>query len=68
MDLTTKIIEYETGNLSNRGILELFSELIKTGYCWNLQGSYGRTAKTLIDRNIIDKTGKILIPLERIDD
>lgn len=42
--------------------LQAWSYLIKDGLVWQLQGFYGRTAKQLIDNNIIDKNGKILIP------
>lgn len=54
-----KIIRYEQGELDDSGTLELFSELIKTGQCWTLQGHYGRTARHLIDSNFIDKNGTI---------
>ena len=53
------IIEYESGELSETKTLELFSNLIKTGLCWSLQGHYGRTAKELIINGIIDKSGEI---------
>ena len=53
------IIDYESGQLDDYGILELFSHLIKTGMCWNLQGHYGRTGKDLIDEEIIFRDGTI---------
>lgn len=59
MTYLDKIIAYESGELGNEGILELFSELIKTGQAWALQGSYGRMAQSLIDDNLITKTGWI---------
>jgi hypothetical protein len=40
--------------------LELFSELIKTGQAWRLQGHYGRTARAIIDAGYISKDGEIL--------
>lgn len=43
------IIEFESGTLSDEGIVELFQHLIDTGLAWQLQGMYGRTAKALID-------------------
>lgn len=49
MSQINKIIAYEQGNLDEEGILELFQELIDSGLAWKLQGSYGRTAKALID-------------------
>ena len=54
-----KIISYECGELDSKGILELFSELIKTGQAWSLQGHYGRTAKALIDKELINTQGVI---------
>ena len=59
MDMIDKIIDYETGNLDNAGILSLFGELIETGQAWSLQGSYGRTANTLIEQGLISPTGEI---------
>jgi hypothetical protein len=59
MDITTLIIQYETEGLSNKDTLKLFSKLIENGSAWSLQGSYGRTAKALIDSGFISKEGKI---------
>lgn len=44
-----KIIDYESGNMSDDQIVEMFQELIDSGEAWELQGYYGRTAKALID-------------------
>lgn len=60
VDLVSKIIEFENGEMSDKDTVEFFAELIKTGQCWSLQGIYGRTAKGLIDAKIISSTGKIL--------
>jgi hypothetical protein len=57
--LVDKIISFESGELNNEGILELFAELIKTGQAWSLQGCYGRTAQGLIDKGLIDSQGTI---------
>ena len=57
--LVDKIIAFESGELNNEGILELFSDLIKTGQAWQLQGCYGRTAQGLIGKGIIDIQGVI---------
>ena len=40
--------------------VELFSELIKSGLAWSLQGCYGRTAMALISAKVISKKGEIL--------
>ena len=49
MSQIDKIIAYECGELDEEGILELFQELIDSGLAWQLQGSYGRTARALIE-------------------
>lgn len=43
------IIRYESGELSDKETLQLFSQLIKSGDVWRLQGHYGRTATALIN-------------------
>jgi len=53
------IIEFEDGELSTEDVLELFAHLIETGTCWNLQGTYGRTAEALIDKGLISEHGVI---------
>ena len=60
-DLVGYIMDYESGNMGGARMLELFSHLIKTGQAWTLQGSYGRTARQLIDNDYISKDGEILI-------
>ena len=54
-----KIIEYESGEMSDRDTVELFAELIRTGDCWTLQGHYGRVASSLIENGLINKKGEI---------
>jgi hypothetical protein len=49
MTMLNQIIAYEQGELDEEGIIDLFQELINSGMAWKLQGSYGRTAKALID-------------------
>ena len=49
MTMLNQVIAYEQGELDEEGIVELFQELINSGMAWKLQGSYGRTAKALID-------------------
>ena len=53
------IMDYEGGTIDDKGVLELFSHLIKNGMCWTLQGHYGRTASALIENDYIDKDGVI---------
>jgi len=49
MSQIDRIIAFEQGELDNEQIIELFQELIDTDLVWQLQGFYGRTAKTLIE-------------------
>ena len=59
-NLVDNIIKYESGELPNAGMLNLFSYLLKTGQAWTLQGHYGRTAQALIDNGYLNRKGKIL--------
>ena len=54
------IIAYDSGELSNEKMLELFSMLVKNGRAWTLQGSYGRMASQLIESGFLDRNGNIL--------
>ena len=56
-DLTNRIIDYECGHLNDKQTLRLFSELLKTGMAWSLQGHYGRTASAMIDDGWIERNG-----------
>jgi len=49
-----RLIDYETGRLTDEEIVDLFQELVDTGLAWELQGSYGRTAKALIDAGLLE--------------
>jgi len=55
-----KIVAYESGKLDNAGILDLFSELIRDGLAWSLQGCYGRMAEYLIEAGYLGRDGTIL--------
>lgn len=48
-DQVGQIIAFEQGELGDDEIVELFQNLIDTGLVWKLQGSYGRTAHSLIE-------------------
>ena len=56
-DIIDYIMDYEMGNMSDIDTLKMFSELIKNGMAWNLQGHYGRTAQTLIDNEYLLANG-----------
>lgn len=52
-DLTSRIIEFETGEANEEQVIELFQYLVDTGLAWSLQGSYGRTAEALISAGLV---------------
>jgi len=58
-NLIDYIMRFEDGDLDKTETLNLFSHLIKTGMVNQLQGSYGRTAQTLINKGLIDRNGNI---------
>lgn len=49
MALIDTILAWEHGELSHEEAIEFFQGLINDGTAWKLQGSYGRTAKALIE-------------------
>lgn len=49
MNMIDLMIAFENGDLSDDKVIEMFQELIDNGMVWKLQGSYGRTARFLID-------------------
>jgi len=59
-DLVDQIMEYECGMLSDPETLEMFSEMVKSGTAWSLQGHYGRTASALIEDGWLNREGDIL--------
>lgn len=59
-DWVSALFAYEEGELDTRTVIQLFAELIKTGKCYTLQGSYGRMALRLINAELIDREGTIL--------
>lgn len=59
-DLVDQIMEYESGMLSDPETLEMFSEMVRSGTAWSLQGHYGRTANSLIEDGWLNREGDIL--------
>lgn len=52
-DYVGAIIDFEDGNLSEDETIRLFQYLVDTGLAWRLQGSYGRTANSLIEAGLV---------------
>ena len=51
-EITDKIIDYENGSMTDEEAIQFFQMIIDTGSVWELQGSYVRTAKDLIQGNL----------------
>ena len=63
-DFVDQIMQFESGMLNDKEIIELFSDMVKTDVAWSLQGHYGRAASALIEGGWLDKEGNILKNLE----
>jgi len=59
-ELVEKIISYEQGDFSQEETIDFFSELIKSGIIYSLQGHYGRTADNLMNQEYISEEGEVL--------
>ena len=60
-DLVQRIIDFETGEMqTEEEVLDFFQDLINTGMAWRLQGSYGRTAASLIDQGLLSDGPKVV--------
>ncbi len=49
-----QMFDFEAGELGRDDIIQLFQYLVDIGIVWELQGFYGRTAKTLLDAGLIE--------------
>jgi hypothetical protein len=63
-DFLDQMMDYESGELSDKDTLELFSVIIKDKLVYSLQGHYGRTANALIQDGWLDNNGNIIKNLE----
>jgi hypothetical protein len=52
-DLVSQIMAYEDGQMSEDETIEFFQQLVNSGLAWQLQGSYGRMAKAMLDAGVI---------------
>lgn len=53
--LVSQIIDFEQGLLDDDATIALFQELVDSGLAWQLQGSYGRTARALIEAGLVSE-------------
>ena len=51
-NLVGDICDYESGEMDEEDVVIFFQGLIDNGVVWQLQGSYGRTAKALIEAGL----------------
>lgn len=51
-DIMDLLIQYESGQLDSAATVALFQRLIDSGLAWQLQGSYGRAARALIEEGL----------------
>jgi len=49
---------FEQGELTQEETIEGFQHLIDSGLCWQLQGTYGRTAAHLIEAGYCHQKGE----------
>jgi len=55
-DVTGAIVDFESGLMEDvDDVIKLFQHLVDTGLAWQLQGSYGRLAESMIDNGLITK-------------
>jgi hypothetical protein len=52
------IMEFECGDLTFEEVIIGFQHLIDSGIVWQLQGSYGRIAASLLDQGLCTKAGE----------
>lgn len=55
--LVDSIMRYEGGEMDDEEVVEFFQWLVNSGVVWQLQGSYGRTAKALIEAGLVRERG-----------
>ena len=59
MDLVGKIMMYEDGEMDEEGMIDFFQTLLDNGMIYSLQGTYQRTAQSLIDAGLIERRSEL---------
>jgi hypothetical protein len=58
-DLADRVDAYESGQLGEAGILNLFGELIHTDAVWTMPDLYGQAATDLIENGYLTPAGEL---------
>ena len=54
MDIVEQIISFEDGKMeTEEEVVAFFQYLVSTGLAWQLQGSYGRQARAMIEAGLV---------------
>ena len=61
------IMAFESGKLDEQQTIEFFQSMIDSGLVWQLQGSYGRTARSLIEAGLCISKRPELVHKRSID-
>lgn len=57
--IVSQIMDFESGEMTMVETVEFFGELVSSGMAWTLQGSYGHTARQLIESGLLNEDGSI---------
>jgi hypothetical protein len=55
-----QVIAYENGEMDDDEMAAFFQELVDSGLAFTLQGSYGRTARDMIQAGYVTDTHNVL--------
>ncbi len=61
VNLVGKIMDYEAGEMSGNKTVEFFSEMVKDGIVYQLQGCYQRALRGLIQAGYLAANGDVLM-------
>jgi len=69
VDVVSKVMDYEAGEMEDTEIVKFFSEITKSGLVFQLQGSYQRALRSMIEAGYLASNGDILrLPEESEED